>query len=231
MSIIDRFLSVFAPYECLACGAEGSLLCVPCSQGITGIPERCYDCKEASAGFLTCDRCRARSRLYAVRAAIVYSGIAKELVHRLKFSGAKSAARTMAALLPPPIGNDILVVPVPTASSRVRGRGFDQAVLLARAFSRHRRLPYSDPLIRIGRTRQVGTSRSKRASQLEGAFRIRKPDKIRGRRLLLIDDVITTGATLEAAASALKAVGAGRIEAVAFAHAEAPAVRIRQAGL
>jgi predicted amidophosphoribosyltransferase len=79
-------------------------------------------------------------------------------------------------------------------------------------------MPYLDCLIRSGQTEQIGADRGRRLEQLNGAFRVNKAN-LQGRRLLLIDDVITTGATLEAAAATLAAAGAGTVEALVFCAA------------
>jgi ComF family protein len=221
MSLINRILAVLTPYECLMCTDEGDLLCLDCIQQLTSFPEECYRCRKPSKGGLTCPECVPACSLYRVRAGTVYEGISKELVARLKFTGAQSAARPMATCLLPDIdtrGNP-LIVPVPTATSRVRGRGYDQAKLLARELSRRTGLPYLDCLLRSGQTHQVGSSREQRLRQLRGAFRLRAAQKVYGRRILLIDDVLTTGATLEAASKLLKACGTGQVEAMVFARA------------
>lgn len=223
MSIIDRLLTLLAPYECLGCPAEGSLLCVPCRRRLPALPGRCYRCLRPSPGGLTCAGCGdGRGGLYRVLARTAYAGNAKGLVSGLKFSGTRMAAKIMAECMVPLLPVDAygaVIVPVPTAASRVRGRGYDQAKLLARELSRQTHLPYLDCLARGGRTRQVGMSRRQRLSQLEGAFRVSVPGVIRGKDLLLIDDVVTTGATLEAAAVSLRTSGAGRIGAVVFCAA------------
>ncbi|MGH7193814.1 MAG: ComF family protein, partial [Candidatus Saccharimonadales bacterium] len=216
MSVIDQFLAILAPHECLGCHAEGDLLCPDCIVRLAVVPERCYHCFEPSAGARTCAGCRAASNLHQVLAGTSYGGVAKELVARLKFSGAQQAARQMAARMSPLVraaGIQAVIVPVPTATARVRGRGFDQAVLLARELSRRTRLPYLDCLARSGHTRQLGMSRRRRLSQLENAFRVTGTPISRGTSILLVDDVITTGATLEAAAKTLRQNGAGRIDA------------------
>lgn len=221
MSVIDRFLSILAPYECLGCGAEGALLCPVCARLLPAMPERCYRCRSPSIGALTCADCAGSSPLYRVRAAAPYGGTAKELVSRLKFSGAQAASSAMAECLAPFLktGRGTIIVPVPTAAGRIRGRGYDQARLLARRLSLRTHRAYMDCLARSGQTHQVGASRSQRLHQLHGAFRVRSTSHIRGRNLLLIDDVVTTGATLEAAARTLQAAGAARIEAAAFCAA------------
>lgn len=222
MSIIDHILSMLAPYECLGCGVEGGLLCANCTGRLPVVPQRCYRCFESSAGALTCAGCRAACNLHQVLAATMYGGVAKELVVSLKFSGARQAARQMADCLSHLIkeaGIHAVIIPVPTATARVRGRGFDQAGLLARELSRRTRLPYRDCLARSGRTRQLGMSRQRRLSQLEGAFRVSGSPMPTGTPILLVDDVMTTGATLEAAAKTLCRNGAGRIAAAVFAQA------------
>lgn len=219
MSFIDRLLTVLTPYECLGCTAEGDLLCAACIQQLTGLPERCYRCLLPSPDALTCPACRPASPLYRVRAGSAYSDAAKELVARLKFSGARASARLMAARLVSFVDTDSMIVPVPTATSRVRSRGYDQAKLLGRELSRQARLPYLDCLVRAGQTHQVGASRQQRLRQLSNAFRVGTSGKVCGRRILLVDDVVTTGATLESAALVLRAAGASRIEAAVFCAA------------
>lgn len=220
MSIIDYVLAVLAPYECLGCSAEGSPLCVSCRHRLPPLPGRCYSCLTPSPGALTCAGCLSRADLHRVLARTAYAGKAKELVSGLKFSGTRMAAKIMAECMVPLLPDDTcrtMIVPVPTATSRARSRGYDQAKLLARELSRRTRLPYLDCLARGGHTRQVGMSRRQRLSQMEGAFRA--SEVIRGKDLLLIDDVVTTGATLEAAASSLRTSGAGRIGAMVFCAA------------
>jgi ComF family protein len=220
MSLLDRFLAVLTPYECLGCTAEGSLLCLACTQQLTTVPARCYRCLVPAAGSLICPNCAAVSNLHRLQAGTLYEGVAKELVGRLKFAGAQAAARHMATRLIPFVDTrSLLVMPVPTASSRVRGRGYDQAKLLARELNRQARLPYLDCLVRSGNTHQVGSSRRQRMEQLREAFRVSAPEKIRGQHILLIDDVVTSGATLEAAAHVLRIAGAKRVEAAVFCAA------------
>jgi ComF family protein len=112
-----------------------------------------------------------------------------------------------------------VIVPVPTSTKRVRQRGYDQAVLLARRIAREINGSYVGTLERHGQQQQRNASRAQRLKQLQDAFVISHPDRIRGKHVVLVDDVVTTGATLEAAAHALKAAGAGRVSAVVFAQA------------
>jgi ComF family protein len=118
------------------------------------------------------------------------------------------------------LADSAVLVPVPTAAARARRRGYDQARLLARELSRRTGLPYLDCLARHGNAHQVGASGGTRRSQLQGVFRVTVPGaRLRGARLVLIDDVMTTGATLEAAAAALTRAGAAHMEGLVFARA------------
>lgn len=224
MSVLDRLMAVVAPHDCLGCGAEGRLLCAACLRQLKPSLPTCYRCRLPSPGSLTCADCRLVSGLDQARAAVVYEKLAKDLIWKLKSSHAQSAAREIAVLMAALPGRwprgDWLIVPVPTATSRVRQRGYDQARLLARELARESRQPWADGLIRQSQADQVGASRQQRRGQLAGAFRVAKPRLVGGRDILLVDDVVTTGATLEAAAAVLRAAGAGRITALVFAQPE-----------
>lgn len=222
MMILDTFLAHIAPHECVGCGAEGKLVCEACSSKLVQPAGRCYRCHKISPDGRTCANCLRTSKLYAVTAVSLYEDCAKDLVWRLKFGSARMAAREMAQVMAeryPIDGNRVLIVPISTATSRIRQRGYDQAQLLARELSRTTRAPYLNCLRRLGQHQQVGASRQKRLEQLQGTFRVSSPGPVRGAHILLVDDVITTGATLEAAAASLKAAGASRITAITFAQA------------
>jgi len=199
---------------------EGKLLCADCADGLLVAPPRCYRCRRLSIKGRTCEACRRTSRLYAVQAATVYGGIGKDLVGRLKFSGARAAALTVAGAMS---GLDLpatcVIVPVPTATSRVRLRGYDQSVLIAKALARQTNREYVPCLRRIGQQRQVGASRTQRLQQMEQSFLVWDTSPLQGRQVVLVDDVMTTGSTLESAAAIVKAAGAKRVEAMVFARA------------
>ncbi|HVA11400.1 MAG TPA: phosphoribosyltransferase family protein [Candidatus Dormibacteraeota bacterium] len=155
-----------------------------------------------------------------MKAATVYDGISKNLIWKLKLAGARAAAHIMAERLAPLVERttETIIVPVPTATGRARQRGYDQARLLARELARGARLPYRDCLARHGQTHQHGLPRRERLAQLAGTFRVTRRQAVPGAHIILVDDVVTTGATLEAAAAVLRAGGAARIDAVTFAQ-------------
>jgi len=219
--IFQTVLSQLAPHDCLGCRAEGSLLCHECASDLVPIPERCYRCRGLNPAGRTCHSCRSSTEIYAVRAVTPYRNLAKGLIWQLKFSGAQAAAREMADLMALLLigSEEIVIVPIPTATTRVRKRGYDQAVLLARAVARRSGHPYAPSLRRLGQHHQVGATRTQRITQLQEAYRCIRPELIEGKHVVLIDDVVTTGATLEAAARIMKAGGAARVSGLVFAQA------------
>ncbi len=159
------------------------------------------------------------------RAVALYDGTARDLVHRLKYDDRLELARTMARMMAAS-GRELLdetdlIVPVPLHLFRLWRRRFNQAALLARTIGRLSETPCDvRALARVRATRpQVGLTRNQRALNLQGAFRV--PDaarsRIAGRRILLIDDVATTGATGNAAARALLRGGATSVDLLTFA--------------
>ncbi len=219
--MLDSIISLFAPHSCLGCNTEGYVLCDDCSQGLPTWPSVCYRCGAATENGETCALCHRRSPLAAIHVLTHYEGLAKDVVWRLKFAGAQAAAKDMTRLLTKrlalPTGS--YVVYVPTASSHVRVRGYDQARLLARQIGRQTGAQQLPCLVRLGQARQVGSNRNQRVAQVADAFRLAAGYDVKGISILLVDDVLTTGATLESAARLLKKAGAARVEAVVFSRA------------
>jgi predicted amidophosphoribosyltransferase len=198
-----RLLSLIAPPLCVHCRAPargGDPLCAPCRHRIEHLGPQ-----PVPVGGIT------------VWAPVAYEGPARALVRRLKFDGASALAGHMAAAIvanaPPGLLGPALV-PVPSPRARRRGRGFCHAELLAQALARRTGLPVVRALERTGGARQVGRAR---------AERLRAPPRFRALRagaepVLLVDDVVTTGATLGACAMALRGAGWQCGGAVAYAR-------------
>jgi len=172
-----------------------------------------------------CRRCQSRrTPLDGLRAALRFEGTARAAIHALKYRGATALAPLLsepmaAALAAHPLLVD-LVVPVPLHPQRERERGYNQSALLASRLAAAAGLPPPTPLLRRERdTRsQVGLSARERRDNVRGAFCCVDPRAAAGRRGLLVDDVVTTGATLEACAATLRAAGVGRVWGLALAH-------------
>lgn len=219
--MLDALLALIAPHACLQCKAEGSLWCAACRTTAPIPAERCYRCHALSTGGCTCKHCRSVSPLYSVQAATRYEGYAKRLIWKLKFGRAKAAAETLAEIMATRVtpAGDAIFVPVPTSTSRVRQRGYDQAVLTAHSFAKQTGQQNVPALLRLGQQQQHTATRTQRLSQLAQAYAVPRPELVAGKNIILVDDVITTGATLEAAARALKTAGAKRVSAIVFAQA------------
>lgn len=222
MQILDRAISVLAPHNCLICDTEGALLCAWClPDAVQQFPERCYKCKQVSEDSAVCLKCRSRTKLRHVWVRTTYDGLAKDLIYKFKFDRAQTAYHPIAELMNealPWLTEDTLVVHVPTATSRHRKRGYDHAQLLAKQLARINNLRQIALLSRLGQSRQVGATRSTRLSQLEEAFIPRRPYLIKGANILIVDDIMTSGGTLEAAAKTLKKAGAKSVNAIVFAQ-------------
>ncbi len=221
MTIMERIVSVFTPYDCIICGYEGLIVCEACLPLICpAVPSRCYICRASTMDFAVCGRCRPSSKLRRVYVRSELSGIPKQLVHGLKYSYVQSVAVVMANFMTQilPDSSSSLIIPVPTATSRLRRRGYDHTELIAARISRVIGAVKVSALVRLSQTSQVGSRRSLRVSQLKGAYRIARPGSLVDAHVLLVDDVVTTGSTLEAAAACLKAEGVKTVDAIVFAQ-------------
>lgn len=221
MLTLQSILRVLAPFDCLVCYKEGSLLCIQCQERyILPLSSRCYRCLAPTANGEVCMECRPHTAVTHAWVATEYGHAARELMRALKFARAQSAATLVAALMHrmlPAFPPGSVITYIPTATTRVRERGYDQAALIARKLAKHRGLPCRKLLRRHGQTRQVGATRAQRQQQLQAAFSLAVPRLPKG-HIILVDDVTTTGATIEAAAKVLHQNGAKHISAALFAQ-------------
>jgi ComF family protein len=176
-------------------------------------------------GGARCGDCRGRRRAFKLlRSAGVYEGSLQKLIKKFKYGGREDLARPLGRMLvdlwreQPRLGPVDAVVPVPLHWLRERGRGYNQALVLAEYFGRKTGLPVVRALARRRSPSQTELRREERLENVRDAFRAARPELARGKSLLLVDDVCTTGATLEACARALKAAGARRVAALTVAR-------------
>lgn len=217
--LLQKILNTVAPMECLRCGYEGDLLCPTCLPSAFDIvPSRCFRCKKLTENYEVCKSCRSSVPLDHVWVGTVYSGVAKQIIYQLKFAPDRTVATLISRWLDEALSyteTDVVTF-VPTAQNRVRSRGFDQSRVIAKHFCVSRELPFDVLLVRHGSSRQVGAEKQARESQVVGAYSAKK--RLNGEKVLLIDDITTTGVTLSEAARVLKKNGAGKVDAIVFAQ-------------
>ena len=180
-----------------------------------------------------CGVCLASEpRIARTRAAVAYDDVSRGLAIRLKYGRKVAVARTMARYMAPLIGpaeSERLLVPVPLHRLRLWNRGFNQSALVARELSRRLRIE-TDPFA-LRRTRRTpplkGMSLRQRQKAVAGAFRVDNPARVKGKTVILVDDVLTTGSTAEACARTLKRAGAVRIELISWARVVKPSQLMR----
>lgn len=214
-------LDLLLPRRCLVCGADGSLLCASCRVGLPRVePPLCERCGAPTAWPVQrCRECTGRRLGFArARAAVAYDASVQRLVAGWKERGLRRLAEDAADLVADRItGLDADVVTfVPADRGRLAERGHHPAARLASSLAARTRLPF-EPLLMRARTsqRQRGLSLAERRRNVAGAFAATQQV---GGTVLLVDDVYTSGATVSAAASALRAAGAARVDVVTFAR-------------
>ena len=222
--LASRGLDLLFPPECAVCGREGSFLCADCEPRLQRLVQPyCAKCAEPDAEPV-CSWCRAKAPAYErIRAPYRYTGPVRDMVHDLKYANIRALAPTLGGLLADYLESqrfsaDVLA-PVPLHPRRERSRGYNQSHLLAREVSRRIQIPMADDrLLRSMDTPpQVAMSgREERRQNIDGAFEC--TGEATGLGVLLIDDVVTTGSTMSACASALKDAGAKSVYGLALAR-------------
>jgi predicted amidophosphoribosyltransferase len=214
-------LELLLPRRCLVCGASGAQLCAACRHGLPPLePPLCERCGAPTAWPVRrCRECTGRRLAFAcARAAVAYDDSVRRLVDAWKERGlrrlAEDAAGLVAERVPPPPATVLTFVPPDRARSAQRGH--HPADRLARSLAGRWQLPCEPLLLRSGAARrQRGLSLAERRRNVAGAFAARRPVSD---TVVLVDDVYTSGSTVSAAAAALRAAGAQRVDVVTFAR-------------
>lgn len=215
--VLSGLIDLLLPPRCGGCGLLGALYCEPCRMRTRRLEEPlCRRCgAEAEHARAACG-CRTWLRhLARVRSAAAYDGCLEKAIHRFKYEGRRPLAGPLALLLAELLAVDGIAAEaitwVPLHRGRLRSRGYNQAELLGRELARLSGLPVLEGLVRSRDTPpQVGLDRIRRRENVRDAFGWQGLGLSRV-SLLLVDDVATTGATLDACAAALRAAGAGPV--------------------
>lgn len=227
---------LFWPRQCEGCGAMpdegGRYLCWDCRAGLPWIePPYCSRCGDPINGAITndyvCSLCAAREPAFDLaRSAVRFREGIKDWLHRFKYSNATYLAPDFGRMLAATVRVHYererfdAVAYVPLYPVKERARTYNQARLLAAALGREMGLPLARGCLE--RVRDTGTqthlTARQRAENVKDAFRVRHPEWAEGRHFLLVDDVMTTGATVNECARALKAAGSGRVMVMTVAR-------------
>ena len=236
LDLLTAITSLLYPPVCAICRANirgGQHLCDQCeTKAVRIVAPFCQTCSEpfdgAITGAFTCANCAHRTIHFdAAVAAYRSRGIVREIVHDFKYGRQIHLRHIVARWLYAALDDERLrehrfdiIVPVPLHPTRQRERGFNQASLLAESLSAQISTPAKPLLERIRyTTTQTALDRAERMENLHNAFRLRKNADVRGLRVLLIDDVLTTGSTLSECARVLKRAGATSVHAATAARA------------
>jgi len=222
-SVIDAVVRTVLPPVCAGCGASGHWMCPTCDQFTRRIDlgSACRRCGSVLSDGATCDRCADWSAaIAACRSAYVFEGAVRKTIHQLKYQGefARSewCGREVARLVIELGWRPDLLVPVPLHQSRLRSRGYNQSAKIAAIAAASLTTPCGSVLARTRATvSQVGLDGAGRRENVLGAFAC--PHDLSDLAILLIDDVVTTGSTLEACAVACREAGAQDVWAVTVA--------------
>ena len=234
--LFQAAVSLLYPATCTVCRKQvraGEYLCEECEAKIVRIvPPFCETCSEPFEGSIniafSCANCAHRT-IHFDAAVAVYRGrgIVRDVIHEFKYNRQMHLRHLVARWLRAALDDERLsdysfdvMVPVPLHPARQRERGFNQASLLAKLLCAQTSIPCTPSLKRVRyTTTQTALDRSERMENLHNAFRLRKNADVRGLRVLLIDDVLTTGSTLSECARVLKRAGAISVHAATAARA------------
>jgi ComF family protein len=222
-----EFLDLVLPPSCVVCGRVQTWLCEACAaQLMADDRPACPRCGNGWEGPGVCMRCRtAPLHVAPIRSVFLFDGAVREAIHALKYRGGRDTAQPLGgrmaeAWIERRFTSDLLV-PVPLHVDREAKRGYNQSALLARELAGHVRIPLDECLLfRIRPTAsQANLERHERWQNVKDAFSCPADRDLSGLGVTLVDDVATTGATLEACAVALLAQGARRVNAFTLSHA------------
>jgi ComF family protein len=219
-------LDLLFPQWCVGCGKEGEFICYSCRRSLPRIkPPLCPRCGKPQPSGILCPSCVGwQARIDGIRSPFRFDGVIRQAIYQLKYGNVRALAKPLAKLLNDylstnPVPGEVLV-PVSLHQKRLRERGYNQSSLLAQELGKLTNLPVVDNCLTRQRHAlpQARTSAiGERWSNVADAFTCRD-HRLQGKQVLLIDDVSTSGATLDACAAAVKAAGATSVWGLVLAR-------------
>jgi competence protein ComFC len=219
VSVVESLISVISPTCCIICNKQGYIICEQCSkEHIVQRKPACFWCNRLQPTGRTCSSCSAKTYLNGAVIPFRLDGPIQELIHRLKYNGDRAAGRYFAFVLSSqlPRGNFDCVSYVASTGTSQRRRGYNQAHIIAREVSSVTGIRLQNSLLRKAHIDQIGLNRKQRLNSVQNNF-VLTSHPVANKRILLIDDVMTTGATLNECARVLKGGGAKSVWALAVA--------------
>lgn len=228
-NIVQNILEIVYPPHCCVCkGPSRESICASCEKTLPLLsPPYCRKCGTPEHLDGLCSRCQTESPSFdRVRSSCAYSGSMKKAIASFKFHGKRRLAQALAPLMLQLFEREFaldtidFIIPVPLHAKRESRRGFNQSTLLGEHLSEARHIPLKPELLE--RIRDTATMNKlgwpERRENMKGAFRIKDAESVKAAHILLIDDIITTGATLNEIAHLLKMNGASRVQGITLAR-------------
>jgi len=221
-----RIVDFLFPRWCVGCGREGEFICPSCRRSLPRVmPPLCPRCGKPRPSGTLCPTCVSwQAEIDGIRSPFRFDGVMRQAIHQLKYRNLRALAEPLAKLLNDylatnPIPGEVLV-PVPLHQKRLRERGYNQSRLLAKELGKLTNLPVVDDCLirqRHAPPQARSSTVEERRRNVAGAF-VCRDHRLQNKQVLLIDDVSTSGATLDAGATALKATGATSVWGLVLAR-------------
>lgn len=209
----------------MVCGKKNFEICPACVKNLPNAPLRCLKCSKANPYGVYCNSCFKKSKPDAVLARLAFRGPARELIHSFKYEDVFSLSGVFSRelkkiIIKTPNCRRYTVSSIPLSAKKLRQRGYNQSKLIAEAISMDLNLVFSDILTRVdGNFSQVQSgNKISRKNNVKGVFKLNQNRNI-PKNIILVDDVVTTGATVEEATKVLKKAGAKKVIVLAVALA------------
>ncbi len=223
--MLSDIITWLFPDSCLSCDSEGELLCLGCQLKLKAHPEICFKCKKPQSPPGYCSSCQINSTLLSLKACYQFDDPTKRLVYAAKYQLNPNAPRLIGQLildrLTPVFWQDFdLISYIPSSKQKLRLRGSNIVRTISHSLSTSSSLPIIPLLNRVNNYELVGLNRTDRVRAINGSFELvpkMSSANLTGLRVLIIDDVLTSGATLQEAAKTLSRYGL-QVSGLVFAH-------------